>query len=106
MVNYALPLYQNPQETWNEKKCKSLVNHLHRDGLGTAYPFRGYFHFGGHNNELVVHYNGGCEREGRWWQGEQWTLPKVADGYEIVHVPTWGWRLVKKPLNPISMVID
>jgi hypothetical protein len=55
---------------------------------------------GGHNGELKVHYNGGCVKgEGKdeqWWQGEEWQLPQLAEGYEIVYVSTWGWRIIKK----------
>ena len=43
-----------------------------------------------------IRYNGGCERDGEWWQGENRPLPKIAEGFEIVVVLSWGWRIVKK----------
>ena len=101
MVNYEAPLYQHPPETWDEAKCKKLCKRQYVDGYGGKWPFKGYvsdyilgypgIYFG-----LVIHYNGGCIRDGEWWQGEERHLPIVPPEYEIVHVPTWGYRIVKK----------
>ena len=46
---------------------------------------------------MSVRYNGGTVIDGEWWQGEEWQLPLLAEGYEIVHVPTWGYRIIKTP---------
>jgi hypothetical protein len=51
----------------------------------------GHYVFG-----LVARYNGGCIRNGEWYPGEEWQLPKLAAGFEIVVVPTWGYRIVKQ----------
>jgi len=102
MVDYNAPLFQNPQQTWDAAKCAKLVKRIKRDGLGTAHSLKGMLYngeIGGHNGELQVRYNGGCVKgEGaneEWYQGEQWELPILADGFEIVYVSTWGWRIVK-----------
>lgn len=59
--------------------------------MDTPYPFRGYIgnHYG------AVRYNGGCTRNGVWYQGEFFRLPIVHQDYEIIHVPTWGYRIRK-----------
>lgn len=94
MVNYNAPLYQHPREIWDVKKCEKLVKHIAKDGLGTPYPFKGYIRLG-NQGDLQVRYNGGCVRDGEWWQGEEWQLPKLADGFELVRIRTWGWRIIK-----------
>ncbi len=103
MVDYNAPLFQHPQETWDAKKCERLVKRTRRDGLGTAHSLKGMLHnreIGGHNGDLQVRYNGGCVRgkgaDEKWYQGEEWQLPILAEGFEIVYVSTWGWRIVKK----------
>lgn len=101
MANRNSPLYQHPQEIWDKKTCEKAANHLAKDGLGTPYPFKGYIGSSGGFPAYssvygTVRYNGGCERDGQWWQGENRPLPKVADGFEIVFVRSWGWRIVKK----------
>jgi len=95
MANYDAPLYQNKPEVWDEAKCHFMSRHRAKDGLGTAYPWLGYIgnHFGD------IRYNGGCERDGQWWQGETRPLPIVAKGYELIVVPTWGWRIRREGLK-------
>jgi len=99
MVDYNAPLYQHPQETWDAKKCEKLANRTLKDGLGTPYPGKGYLLSSeiGHQHGLIVRHNGGTVIDGKWWQGEEWQLPIVAEGYEIITVPTWGYRIIKKP---------
>jgi len=84
-------IYQHPQETWDEKKCEKKAKHVAQDGLGTPYPWPGYIgsHYGTH------HYNGGCDRDGEWYEGEHWSLPIIAPGYEITKTITWGYRIIK-----------
>ncbi len=99
MVDYNAPLYQNPQQTWDAKKCEKLAKRWRKDGLGTKSHLQGMLHDGevGHYaHGMTVRYNGGCVREDKWWQGEEWKLPIIPENFEIVHVPTWGWRIVKK----------
>jgi hypothetical protein len=87
--------YVHPQEVWDAKRCAKEANHTAKDGLGTPYPFKGYI---GSSASVPAaygrtRYNGGCVRGGEWYNGEEKPLPKVADGYEIIVVPTWGWRI-------------
>ncbi len=97
MMDYNAPLFQHPQPIWDAKKCEKEAKRTAKDGLGTPYPFKGYI--GCHPQWGVVRYNGGCEREGKWYQGENKPLPKVAEGFEIINVSTWGWRIrkIEKP---------
>lgn len=83
---------QHPSETWDAARCEKEANHTASDGLGTPYPFKGYIgsHYGKHR------YNGGVIRDGEYYDGEIVPLPEVDDAYEIIHVPTWGYRIVKK----------
>jgi hypothetical protein len=98
MTDYDAPLYQHPQEEWDAKTCEKLSKRVAKDGLGTKYPFKGYIYQGEIGHHIfgnTVRYNGGCIRDGQWWQGEEWPLPKLADGYKFVYVTTWGWRIVR-----------
>ena len=85
--------YQHPQEVWNEARCRKEANHTAKDGFGTPYPFKGYIGF---SQWGKTRYNGGCIRDDCWWEGEVRPLPKVTDGFEIIYVPTWGYRIKKK----------
>lgn len=92
----ALPVYEYERECWGPKTCKRVANRVARDGMGTKYPFKGYLGssacipatFG------LTRYNGGVSIDGRWYQSVYRPLPKVADGYRIIVVSSWGWRLV------------
>lgn len=97
--------YRHPQEVWDAKKCEGLAKRTAKDGTGTAYPFKGFLHSGelGHYaHGISVRYNGGCVRADEWWPGEEWPLPKLAEGFEIVHVSTWGYRIIKTPASALS----
>ena len=96
----AEKIYKIKPEVWDEKKCRRASRRTAKDGLGTPYHFKGYIGslFG------VIRYNGGCIREGEWYNGEDRPLPIVAEGYEIVHVPTWGWQIrLCKPVQEQKM---
>jgi len=98
MVDYDAPLYQHPVEVWDEAKCAKLAKHTAKDGMGTPYPFKGYL---GSSASIPprfgpIRYNGGCVRDDKWYQGENRPLPEVHEDYEIVKVPTWGWRIKRK----------
>ena len=101
MVDYNAPLYQHPQETWDAKKCEKLCRRVAKDGLGTKYPFKGYIGdmIGHYHHGMIVRYNGGTTINGKWWQGEEWQLPSVPPEFEIITVPTWGYRIIKKPTD-------
>lgn len=88
--------YRNPQEVWCAAKCRKMANRTTTDGLGTPYPFKGYLHPPSPLGWGKIKYNGGCTRDGKWWQGEIFPIPQVADGYEIVHRPTWGMVIQRK----------
>ena len=84
--------YTPTSEQWDDAKCSREARHVARDGMGTPYPWPGYIgsHYG------PIRYNGGCVRDDEWFPGENRPLPEVAPGFEIVRVPTWGWRIIEK----------
>ena len=84
-------IYQNKQETWSKEQCKKAANRTARDGMGTPYPFKGFIGDSQYGEKL---YNGGCIRDDQWYAGEFFPLPIVAEGYKIIRVPTWGYRIV------------
>lgn len=97
MVNPNLPLFQHPQEVWDAAKCEKIAKtnpkNAFKDGYGKGYM--------GSSASIPpaygeIRYNGGCERNGEWWQGENRPLPQVADGFEIVSISSRGWFLRKK----------
>lgn len=83
--------YTNVTETWDAKRCAKEARHVERDGMGTRYPWPGYIgrRFG------KVTYNGGCVHDDVWYNGEVFPLPDVAEGFSVVEVSTWGYRIVK-----------
>ena len=86
--------YMFPQEKWNKRRCAAAAKHVHLDGCGTALHFKGYI---GCPTEPYgygkTRFNGGCIHNGDWYEGQIRPLPKVAKGYVIVVIPTWGWRI-------------
>jgi hypothetical protein len=92
-------IYQHPQETWDEKKCQAVAKHRGRDGYGSLHPYKGlvspvgscYIQYG-----RTIKYNGGCLRNGEWYDGEEMPLPKIPKGWEFYTIPTWGIYLRKK----------
>lgn len=93
MTDYNAPLYQHPQEIWDETTCAKKARKK-----SPYAPFKGYL--GSFSAQPPaygkVRYNGGCIREGKWWQGEERPLPIVHENYEIVVIRSWGWRIKKK----------
>jgi len=92
--------YCHPQEIWDEAECRKRARHLATDGLGTPYGFRGYIgsSFSVPPKFGTCRWNGGCCRPGpsgsdKWYPGEFYPKPAIHEDYEIVHVPTWGWRI-------------
>lgn len=84
-------VYKHTPETWDAPKCESAAKRVTKDGCGTPYPWPGYIG----NNYGTQYYNGGCTRDGAWYEGEHYPLPKVAPGYKIKYVKTWGYRIIK-----------
>ena len=84
-------IYQHTPETWDAKKCEKAAKHVAKDGLGTTYPWPGYI--GNHYGETI--YNGGYTRDGEHYDGENFPLPIVNAPYQIIHVSTWGYRIIR-----------
>lgn len=101
MVDYNTTLFQNPPEVWDAKKCAKAAKHHHRDGLGTRMDCPGLI---GHDSDPYGygehHYNGGCVRDGAWWQGENKPLPRIHEDFELYHVLSWGWFIRRKQCPP------
>jgi len=93
-----MKLFQYPQEVWDPATCEKKAKYLAHDGLGTPYPFKGYI--GSSASRPSAYgaeiYNGGCIHGNEWYNGENRPLPKVAKGFKIVSVVSWGWRIVKE----------
>lgn len=87
-----MKIYTRPRETWTKAQCLKACRHLAKDGLGTPYPWKGYIgsHYG------TTRYNGGIVRGGKWYHAETVLLPKIPKGFKIVHVPTWGYRIIQE----------
>lgn len=87
--------YQNPVETWDEKKCAKMAKQRPKDGWGTPHPYKGAVPG---LQAGPVRYNGGCIRPyngGDWFPGEEFHLPKLAPGYSFHFIPTWCWVIKK-----------
>lgn len=84
--------YYHEPEIWDEKTCAAKARYK------GDYPFKGYI---GSTTSIPGYgfndWNGGCTREGKYYKkGEYFPLPTVAEGYEILKVPTWGYRIARK----------
>ncbi|MHC4296493.1 MAG: hypothetical protein ACYS7Y_04270 [Planctomycetota bacterium] len=82
--------YTYPRETWDRPTCEKAARRVAKDGMGTKYPFRGYIGqcWGKHR------YNGGFSGpDGDWYEGEIFLLPEVDPDFEIIKVPSWGYRI-------------
>jgi hypothetical protein len=93
-----MKIYKHKRETWSSEKCRKLANTTQKDGMGTPYPFKGYIP--GSGGSLPARfgrtiYNGGCVRNGEWYNGEEFPMPKLAKGFKIERVPSWGLRIVE-----------
>jgi hypothetical protein len=90
-------IYKHKPEVWDATKCLKLSRHVATDGMGTPYPFKGYI--GSSASRPTKYgtetYNGGCICDDKWYRGEFFPFPKLAKGFKIEHVSTWGWRIVK-----------
>lgn len=91
-------IYQHKPEVWDAATCEKKAKHRAKDGMGTPYPFRGYIGSSACRPSTfgTERYNGGIVINGEWYQGEHRPFPILAKGFEIVVVPSWGWRIVKK----------
>ena len=88
-----MKIYQHKREVWDRKKCSTLAKRVSSDAFGTKHHLPGFL------PGLRVGtftYNGGCVIEGKWYEGENFPIPKVPEGYEIYYEPTWFWRIREK----------
>lgn len=90
-------IFKHPQQVWNRAKCLKMANYTATDGLGTPYPFKGYIGSSASRPSAygTEMYNGGIVIGDEWYEGENRPFPKLAKGFQIVTVPSWGWRIVK-----------
>lgn len=87
--------YRPPAEHWDTARCEREVKKISTDAAGTPYPWPGYVGCSTVQGYGKTRYNGGCNRVGSWWEGEIRDLPEVADGFTLVHIISWGWRIVR-----------
>lgn len=93
-----MKIYFHKQEVWGQAKCEKMARRIDKDGLGTPYPFKGYIgsDTGLYSLGVTIRLNGGCVYDGEWYEAEMRPLPQVAEGFEIVNIPRWGWRIIRK----------
>lgn len=86
--------YHYPQEVWDKEKCEKVAKRTWKN----LAPFKGYMGCSQtHLSEFGTHrLNGGTVINGEWYPGIVKPLPVVHEDFEIVHVPTWGWRLKRR----------
>jgi hypothetical protein len=95
MSNFDISTYYHyAPEVWDAATCSRIANRTARDGFGTKYPFKGYIG-SAQTGYGVQCRNGGVVIDGEWYPGYVKPLPVVADGFGIIHVLSWGWRLVR-----------
>jgi len=87
--------YQHKPKVWDAAKCARMVRSRPKDGYGTPFP-KGYLSPPSPFGWGKIRYNGGCLRprtaaDGDWYEGEVFPLPIVAEGFELVSKPSWGW---------------
>jgi len=89
-------IYQEKPEKWDRKKAERFAKTTTKDAYGTKEPYPGLIKSGAVGGYGTTIYNGGCIRDGKWYDGEQRSLPQVPSDFEWITKPTWGWQLVKK----------
>jgi len=88
-----MKIFMHQKETWDEAKCRKASRHINRDDLGTVVGPKGlincdsspYPRFG-----QTRIYNGGCIRNGEWFNGETIPLPIIPDTYRFRDISSWG----------------
>jgi hypothetical protein len=93
-----MTFFTHPRETWTKAQCEKIAKHFTKDGLGTKNPWPGqiaafgspYVRYGS-----KIRYNGGCVRNGEWYDGEEMPLPKIPKSFKFVTRSTWGIYLEK-----------
>ena len=77
-------LFTHPRETWSKEICLFRLGLINRDSAN--YPRYGQTRI----------YNGGCSRNGQWYDGEKVPLPRIPKNFEFHRVPCWGTAIRKK----------
>jgi hypothetical protein len=98
MSDYHDPVYVHPQEKWDEAYCRKRARSAPPDHWGNKPPI-GLISRAGSPYPTYgqrICYNGGCIREGEWYQSEEIPLPIIPDTYEFVTLLSWGTRIQKK----------
>jgi len=90
--------YIHKQETWSEAECMKRARHAPKDHWGNRPPPGLINHSASSYPEYgqTVRFNGGCVREGEWYQAEAVPLPVIPDGWEFVPLCSWGPRIQRK----------
>ena len=91
--------FKHPQETWDETECLKRSRKINKDGLGTVGGPKGlinchsapYPRYG-----QIRRYNGGCIREGEWYNGEEVPFPIIPDTFHFVQHCSWGTAIERK----------
>lgn len=93
-----MSIYVHPQETWDEAKCDKAARYAPKDHWGNRPP-KGIISRSGSAHVQygeTLRFNGGCVRDGEWYEGERKPLPIIPDTYEIVTLSSWGLRIQRK----------
>lgn len=90
--------YWRPEpEVWDAAKCAKIAKQRRRDGYGTLHPYPGLVQATGSPYGYGKRrFNGGCVREGDWWEGEDIPYPVIPDEFVFVLRPTWGVYIVRR----------
>lgn len=99
--NSSGSFYEYPLEVWDEKTCKKWSKHNPADYWGARGPKGQINHHSSHYAEYgqIRYFNGGCVREGKWYQGEARPLPIINEKYEFYHLHSWGLIIRLKQLT-------
>lgn len=87
-----MSLFNHPQEVWDAQRCAKAAKHIFRDGMGTPGGPKGLVCVSGssHPTYGTARYNGGCIRDGEWYEGEYTPFPIIPETYRFRHVSSWG----------------
>lgn len=91
-----MKVFKYPRETWSVEQCNKMVRYTASDGMGTKYPFKGYIGSSASRPAAygVEKYNGGIVIDNEFYDATLREFPILPNGFEIVAVSSWGWRIV------------
>lgn len=90
---YPPDYYVHPEETWDETRCQKVARQNPRNAFGDKEPWPGRVSaFGSAYCQpgSSQRYNGGCIRNGTWYQGEAMPLPVIPESWRFVTRSYWG----------------